>query len=114
MTPQSRKQNTPKSPAGSRRQDRMLPVELLGISLALGIFTGLTVLVATREFLLAGVALGVAFIVSLVLFALFALEFKPSAAELSDLNAQNSPSPSESSEANHDRDDPGSGRDTRP
>ncbi|GAA1442230.1 hypothetical protein GCM10009617_13670 [Leifsonia poae] len=71
------------------RRDRFLPTELLGISAALGVFVGLIVLISTREFVLAGIALGVAFILSLVLMALFALAFKPNAAEVHDLEEQN-------------------------
>jgi hypothetical protein len=70
------------------RRDRFLPAELLGISIGLGVFVGLIVLIATREFILAGVALGVAFILSLVLMALFALAFKPTAAEVEDIHEQ--------------------------
>jgi hypothetical protein len=70
------------------RRDRFLPAELLGISAGLGVFVGLIVLIATREFILAGVALGIAFIVSLVLMALFALAFKPTAAEVEDIHEQ--------------------------
>jgi len=70
------------------RRDRFLPAELLGISAGLGVFVGLIVLIATREFILAGVALGVAFILSLVLMALFALAFKPNAAEVEDIHEQ--------------------------
>jgi len=71
------------------RRDRFLPAELLGISAALGVFVGLIVLIATREFILAGVSLGIAFILALVLMALFALAFKPNAAEVHDLEEQN-------------------------
>ncbi|WP_295127679.1 hypothetical protein [uncultured Leifsonia sp.] len=70
------------------RRDRFLPAELLGISIGLGVFVGLIVLIATREFILAAVALGVAFILSLVLMALFALAFKPTAAEVEDIHEQ--------------------------
>ena len=70
------------------RRDRFLPVELLGISLGLGVFVGLIVLIGTREFILAGIALGVAFILALVLMALFALAFKPTAAEVEDIHEQ--------------------------
>lgn len=79
------------SAAGAQptRRDRFLPAELLGISGALGVFVGLIVLIATREFLFAGVALGIAFILSLVLMALFAMAFKPNAAEVHDIEEQN-------------------------
>jgi hypothetical protein len=70
------------------RRDRFLPAELLGISAGLGVFVGLIVLIATREFILAGIALGVAFILSLVLMALFALAFKPTTAEVEDIHEQ--------------------------
>jgi len=75
------------------RKDRFLPAELLGISAALAVFVGLIVLIATREFLLAGVSFGIAFIVAVVLMALFALAFKPNAAEVHDLQEQNGESP---------------------
>ncbi|SEB14351.1 hypothetical protein SAMN04515680_3685 [Leifsonia sp. 21MFCrub1.1] len=70
------------------RRDRFLPVELLGISAGLAVFVGLIVLVATREFVLAGVGLGVTFIVTVVLLALFALAFKPTEAEVEDIHEQ--------------------------
>ena len=114
MTSRSRKQNPSATQSDSRRQDRLLPVELLGISLALGIFTGLIVLIATREFLLAGIALGVAFIVTLVLFALFALGFKPNAAEISDLDQQNSRPNPDSTQDSRDHSDPHVGDESRP
>lgn len=76
----------------SHRRDRLLPLELLAISLALGVFTGLIVVVATRQFLLAGIALGVAFIVSIVVLALFALAFKPTDAEVADIHRQDAQS----------------------
>ena len=70
------------------RRDRFLPTELLGISAGLAVFVGLIVLIATREFILAGVALGVTFIIALVLLALFAMAFKPTASEVDDLHEQ--------------------------
>lgn len=70
------------------RRDRFLPVELIAISAGLAVFVGLIVLAATREFVLAGVALGITFIVSLVLLALFALAFKPTPAEVEDIHEQ--------------------------
>ncbi|MFF1876500.1 hypothetical protein [Leifsonia sp. NPDC058230] len=90
-----RDKNKPGTTAGATsgaqptRRDRFLPAELLGISGALGVFVGLIVLIATREFLFAGIALGIAFIVSLVFMALFAMAFKPNAAEVHDIEEQN-------------------------
>jgi hypothetical protein len=80
------------SPVSARleptRRDRFLPIELLAISGGLAVFTGLIVLMATRELLIAGVAFGIAFIVSLVSVALFALAFKPNEAEAEDIHEQ--------------------------
>jgi membrane protein implicated in regulation of membrane protease activity len=70
------------------RRDRFLPAELLGISAGLAVFVGLIVLIATREFILAGVAFGITFIISLVLLALFALAFKPTKSEVQDIHEQ--------------------------
>lgn len=66
----------------------MRPVELIGFSAVLGIFTGLIVLLSTREILLAVIGLGLAFIVTLVVIALFALGFKPGDDEKDDLSEQ--------------------------
>jgi len=74
------------------RRDRFLPVELLLISGGLGFFTGLIVLMSTRDLLLSAVFFGVAFIVALVLVALFALAFKPNAAEVEDMLEQDAES----------------------
>lgn len=83
------KRNVGASGGKPTRRDRFLPTELLGISAALGVFVGLIVVIATREFLLAGIAFGLAFILSLVLMALFAMAFKPSEAEIHDIEEQN-------------------------
>ena len=71
------------------RKDRFRPVELLVISAILAIFVGLIVLMSTRQWLLASVSLGIAFIVALVGLAMFSLAFKPNADEVSDLEEQN-------------------------
>jgi hypothetical protein len=71
------------------RKDRLRPAELLILSGVMGIFTGLIVLMATRELYLAAIGLGVAFIVALVVLAMFSLSFKPNADEVSDLEEQN-------------------------
>lgn len=93
MTKRDKKDPSVTSNLQPSRKDRFLPTELLGISAALGVFVGLIVLIATREFLLAGISFGVAFIVALVLMALFALAFKPNAAEVHDLEEQNGTAP---------------------
>ena len=74
------------------RRDRLRPVELVGISLVIGAFTGLIVLMSTRD---AGEALiwaGVAFIVSLVGIAMFVLALKPRGEELADIEELDSQS----------------------
>ena len=55
------------------RRERFRPAELIGLSLAAGLFTGLVVLFTARDFGLAVIFLGVAFIVALVVFAMLAL-----------------------------------------
>lgn len=64
-------------PAPSRR-DRLKPVELLVFSGVLGVFAGLIVLMATRSLVLAGTAVGIGFIVSVLFVALLGLGGKPS------------------------------------
>ncbi|WP_336699006.1 hypothetical protein [Curtobacterium sp. USHLN213] len=55
------------------RRDRLRPVELLGISAIVAVFTGLVVLLATREIELAAIFLGIAFIVVVVVLAMLQL-----------------------------------------
>lgn len=69
-------------------RDRLRPVELLGISLVLGLFAGLVVLMATRQVVLALIFLGVAFIATLVVVAMLALAVAPDLEERSDLDEQ--------------------------
>ena len=59
------------------RRARMRPLELLAISGVLAIFTGAVVLMSTREFETALIALGGAFIVSVVVLAMIALAVSP-------------------------------------
>lgn len=68
-------ENTPVTPS---RRDRLRPLELIGFSAVLGVFAGLVVLFATRNWVLAGIFLGVAFIVSVMMVALVGLGGKPS------------------------------------
>ncbi len=55
------------------RRERFRPAELIGLSFAAGLFAGLVVLFTARDLGLAVIFLGVAFIVSLVSFAMLAL-----------------------------------------
>ena len=59
------------------RRARMRPLELLLFSGLLAVFTGLVVWMSTRQPLTALIALGGAFIVSLVVFAMIALAMSP-------------------------------------
>lgn len=69
-------------------RDRLRPLELLIIAAVIGVFTGLVILLTTREFWLAGIGFGVAFILALMTTALLALSAKPNAEERSDLEEQ--------------------------
>lgn len=70
------------------RKDRTRPLELVGLSGILAIFTGLVVLMSTRELILAVIFLGIAFIVSLVVLAMLALAVRPTGEEQIDLDEQ--------------------------
>lgn len=65
-------------PVTPSRRDRLRPLELLGFSGVLGVFAGLVVLLATRNFVLAGVFFGIAFIASVLVVALIGLGGTPS------------------------------------
>ncbi len=66
------------TPAGKPgRRERTRPLELIGISLGLGVFVGLVVLMGSREWLVAAEFAGVAFIVSLVVLAMLLLAVAP-------------------------------------
>ena len=71
------------------RKDRLRPAELIGFAAILAFFVGLVTLIATREFVLSGVAFGVVFILSLIVLAMFSLSFKPGTDEVRDLKEQN-------------------------
>lgn len=59
------------------RRDRTRPAELLGLSAALAVVTGIITYFGTRNLVIAGEATGVAFIVSLVVFAMLLLAVSP-------------------------------------
>lgn len=69
-------------PVTPSRRDRLRPLELLGFSAVLGVFAGLVVFLATRDWVLALVFLGVGFIVSVMMVALVGLGGKPSEEDL--------------------------------
>jgi hypothetical protein len=59
------------------RRARTRPLELLGLSAVLAIFAGVVVFMSTRNVVYGLIALGGAFIVSLVIFAMIALAVSP-------------------------------------
>jgi type IV secretory pathway TrbD component len=69
MTDAEREKNAPVP----TRRDRMRPLELVGLAGAIGVFVGLVVGFATREWILAAVFFGAIFIVSLVVLAMLSL-----------------------------------------
>lgn len=76
------------------RRDRLKPVELLVLSGILSLFVGLTVLLSTRDLILAAIFFGVAFIVVLVVMAMFSLSIKPNDAERHEIDGDEPPPPS--------------------
>lgn len=85
-------------------RDRFLPMELLALAGGLAVFVGVIVLMATRDFIFAGIALGITFIVANVLLALFALAFKPNAAEVEDIHEQDAEAQAKQAEATESSD----------
>jgi hypothetical protein len=59
------------------RRDRTRPAELLGLSAALAAVTGVITYFGTRDFLLSAEFTAVAFIVSLIVFAMLLLAVSP-------------------------------------
>lgn len=75
-------------PTPPSRRDRTRPAELIGLAGAMAIFTGLVVLLSTRQVELTLIFLGVAFIVSLVGLAMLTLAVGPTGEEQLDLSEQ--------------------------
>lgn len=73
-------------------RDVLKPVELLALAGAMGVFTGLIAFMATRDLVIGLIGLGVAFIVGLVLLAMFALSIAPTEDEKRDIEEQDHPS----------------------
>jgi len=64
-------------PSKPNRRDRTRPVELIVLAAVFGVFSGLVVGLATREWILAAIFFGVVFIVSLVVLAMLMLAASP-------------------------------------
>lgn len=77
-------------PAKPSRRDILKPVELLVLAAVAGLFTGLIVLMVTRDISFALIGFGIAFIVTLVFIAMFALAVKPDDLEKKDIHDQDS------------------------
>ncbi|ROQ40065.1 hypothetical protein EDF46_1701 [Frondihabitans sp. PhB188] len=71
------------------RRERVRPAELLGLSAVFAVFTGLIVLLATRELNLAGIFLCIAFILAVVVLAMLSLASKPNDAEMHEIRDEN-------------------------
>ncbi|GAA2226116.1 hypothetical protein N1031_04060 [Herbiconiux moechotypicola] len=76
------------------RRDRLKPVELLVLSGILSLFVGLVVLFTTREIVLSLIFFGLAFIVTLVVMAMFSLSIKPNEIEQHEIDDDELPPPS--------------------
>jgi hypothetical protein len=73
------------------RRDVLRPAEYVGGAAIAAIFTGGVVLVTTREFDLALIIAGIAFIVVLVVLALLSMAVKPNAEETAELHEGDEP-----------------------
>ena len=64
---------TDPKPERPSRRDRNLPLQLVGFAFLIAAFTGLIVLLGSRELMSALIFTGIAFVAALVLLAMFAL-----------------------------------------
>ena len=67
------------------KRDRLKPLELITIAAVVGLFTGGIVLLSSRDLTLTAIWFGIAFIVALVVLAMFVLAAKPNKNELLDI-----------------------------
>ena len=72
------------------KKDRVKPTEFLLISAGMALFTGLIVLMSTRDVVLALIVLAITFIVAVVSLAMLTLASRPTGAEQLDIDKQNS------------------------
>lgn len=66
-------------------RDRLKPVELVFVSIVISLFTGIVVMMSSRDWILSAVSFGIVFIVCLVVMAMFVLAIKPNKNELLDI-----------------------------
>lgn len=93
------------------RKDRFRPAELIGFALIIAVFIGVVVFISTRDFTVAAIFLGAAFVVALVALAMLALAAGPIGTETS-LRGENptSPAPDAASPSTGPTDSAGEGR----
>jgi len=77
----------------------MRPFEVIGLAVIVGAFTGIIVLVSTRNLTVAAIWLGVAFIAMLVLSATIVLMIQPRKEELADIEELAAAAPAQSAAA---------------
>ncbi len=78
--------STPEQPERQpTREERLRPLELLGLAAAMAVFTGLAVLLVIRDPWLALLFAGAAFVVALVVLATIMVAAKPNPDEQSEL-----------------------------
>lgn len=66
-------------------RDRLKPAELVFVSIVISLFTGVVVMMSSRDWILSAVSFGIVFIVCLVVMAMFVLAIKPNKNELLDI-----------------------------
>lgn len=71
-----------------RKSDRTRPAELLGLAGVIAVFVAAVVLLSSRDVMIAVIALGATFILSLVILATLALTVAASPEERIDLDEQ--------------------------
>ena len=81
----------PSRPDAPTRRDRIRPAELLGMAGVFGLFTGLIVLLSTRQAELSVIFLLIAFIVAVVILAMLTLAAKPNEGEQHEIDESDRP-----------------------
>jgi len=79
---------TDPEPRKPNRRELLRPVELIALAAVMALFVGVVTLITTRQILLAGMSFGIAFVVVLVVIAMFALTHKPDNAEIVEIDEQ--------------------------
>jgi hypothetical protein len=72
------------------KKDRIRPIELLLLSGGMALFSGLIVLMSTRDVVVALILLAITFIVAVVSLAMLTLASRPTGSEQLDIDKQNS------------------------